>query len=74
MSLNVKNTYNKHHPLQPLHDMVKYHSFNINEELECHLLDALARVADKNNIDINHLNHLFPAILRMLKSDSEWAK
>lgn len=41
---------------------------------EAVLANALAHVATDNGMDANDLKHLFPAILRMMKSNSEWAK
>ena len=41
---------------------------------ECELVDAMAVVAEQNGFTANDLQHLFPAVLRMLKSNSVWAK
>lgn len=41
---------------------------------EANLADALARVGSRNGLTVNDFQHLFPAILRMLKSSSEWTK
>jgi len=43
-------------------------------EMEANLLDAIAHVGSANGLTANDYNHLFPAILRMLKSNSAWAK
>jgi hypothetical protein len=31
-------------------------------------------VAEENGMNVNDISHLFPGILRMLKSTSEWAQ
>ena len=41
---------------------------------EANLLDALAYVGQENGMTGGELLNLFPAILRMLKSNSDWAK
>jgi hypothetical protein len=43
-------------------------------EREANLADAVARVAADNGLSSNDVQYLFPAILRMLKSTSKWAK
>lgn len=54
--------------------MVYNWGFNEGEEEEARLCNAMAEVAKKNGLDGNDLTHLFPAVLRMLKSDIEWSK
>lgn len=34
----------------------------------------MAKVAEKQGLNANDMHALFPAVLRMLKSKSEWAK
>lgn len=63
-------TYNEHEKTTPGEESESY----IQATLEANLADAMARVAEINGVDINTLQHLFPAVLRMLKSDSRWAK
>ena len=58
----------------PAHPMVSNCVFTDNEEEEATLLNSIAVVAEKNGLSRNDLSHLFPAILRMLKSDIEWSK
>lgn len=44
-------------------------------ELEAHLADAVIRYGETNGMTINELQHIFPAILRMLKeTNSPWSK
>jgi hypothetical protein len=67
----------------PNHEFVKswvfgYTENHESEELQAmkdaNLADAIARVAASNGLTRNDVMNLFPAILRMLKSESEWAK
>lgn len=67
----------------PNHDFVKNWVFefekgNESDELraikEANLADAMARVGALNGISRNDLQHLFPAVLRMLRSNSDWTK
>ena len=60
--------------ISPTHAMVKNWSFNLGEEEEANLADAMAKVGSKNGISTNDLNHLFPAVLRMLKNESSWTE
>ena len=41
---------------------------------EANLADAVSRVAEANGMNNNEVHQLFPAILRMLKSKSDWTK
>jgi len=58
----------------PANGMVKNWLFQEDEKDEATLAYAMAVVAEKNGISSNNLQHLFPAVLRMLKSDIDWAK
>jgi len=58
----------------PANWMVKNWLFQEDEKDEATLAHAMAIVAEKNGMSSNDLQHLFPAILRMLKSDIDWAK
>ena len=58
----------------PANWMVKNWLFQEDEKDEATLAHAMAVVAEKNGMSSNDLQHLFPAVLRMLKSDIEWAK
>lgn len=48
--------------------------FPLEEEAEADLVNAIAAVAKKNGLSNNDMPHVFPYILRMLKSNSIWAK
>jgi len=58
----------------PANWMVKNWIFKEDEKDEATLAHAMAIVAEKNGMSSNDLQHLFPAVLRMLKSDIDWAK
>lgn len=58
----------------PTHKMVSNWLFTENEHDEATLAQAIAVIAEKNEVSANNLQHLFPAILRMLKSDIPWSK
>jgi len=58
----------------PAHPMVKNWLFTESEHDEATLANSIAIVAEKNGVSKNDLHHLFPAILRMLKSDIQWSK
>ena len=58
----------------PAHDMVKNWLFTEDTEYEANLANAMAMVAEKNGMDANDMQHLFPAVWRMLKNDSAWSK
>ena len=57
----------------PAHKMVENWAFPESDESEAILCHHLAVVAEKNGLNTNELHHLFPAILRMLRSDVIWA-
>ena len=57
----------------PAHPIVKEWMFTDQEYDEAAFLHFMAIIAEKYGMDGNHLMHLFPAILRMLGSKSEWA-
>lgn len=59
--------------IYPIHPMVKNWRFEDGEEAEATLCHDMAVVAEKNGLSSNDLMHLFPASLRMLKSESKWA-
>lgn len=60
--------------VSPAHWMVKNWLFTEDEHAEATLAQAMAVVAEKNGMNANDLSHLFPALLRTLKSKSEWAQ
>lgn len=58
----------------PAHDMVKNWLFTEDTEEEANLANAMAIVAEKSGMTVNDLQHIFPAVLRMLKNDTAWSK
>jgi hypothetical protein len=58
----------------PTHWMVNNWLFKEGEEEEAKLAHCMALVAEKNGMSANDLHHLFPAVLRMLKSEIPWSK
>ncbi len=58
----------------PVHPMVQHWMFTEDTEAEAMLAHQMAVVAEKNGMTANDLQHIFPAVLRMLKNDSAWAK
>ena len=58
----------------PTHPMVRYWLFTEDTEDEAILAHQMAVIAEKNGMTSNELRSLFPAVLRMLKSEIEWAK
>lgn len=57
----------------PAHKMVDHWLFDEATEDEAKLANYMAIVAEKNGLSANDLQHLFPAVLRMLKSEIDWA-
>jgi uncharacterized protein (DUF2267 family) len=66
--------------IHPKHKFIKNWAFNDSckdesyNEKEANLADAMARIAEANGMNVNDMHHSLPAVLRMLKSDSNWAK
>ena len=60
--------------ISPNSKLVKNWVFTSKEEAEALLASSMALVAEKNEMSANDLMHLFPAVLRMLKSNSMWSK
>lgn len=58
----------------PCSELVKNWVFPPQEVDEAILANAMADIAKKNGMDTNDLQGLFPAVLRMLKSNTSWAK
>lgn len=58
----------------PANKLVKNWLFQENEKDEAVLANSLAVVAEKNGMSANDLMHLFPYVLRMVKSDIDWSK
>jgi len=60
--------------VSPAHTAIRHWVFTEEEHAEATLAQAMAVVAEKNGVSANDLTHLFPAVLRMLKSEIEWSK
>ena len=58
----------------PTHEMVQHWRFTEDTEAEAKLAHQMAVVAEKSGMTANDLQHIFPAVLRMLKNNSEWSK
>ncbi len=62
----------------PIYEQVEqkdiYKRSEIEATLEANLADAMARVAEIYGTSTNELQHIFPSVLRMLRSDSVWSK
>ena len=58
----------------PANEMVKNWLFTEDTEKEATLANAMAIVAAKGGLTANDLQHIFPAVLRMLKNDTVWSK
>ena len=58
----------------PANSLISNWQFNSKEEAEAILANAIAEVADKNGLGVNDIHHIFPLVLRMLKSKSVWAQ
>lgn len=60
--------------IYPANKLVNNWLFKEDEHDEALLAHFMANVAEKNGMSANDMNHLFPYVLRMLKSDIEWSK
>lgn len=58
----------------PAHPMVNNWLFDENEHDEAILANSMAVIAEKNGMTANDMMHLFPYVLRMLKSEIRWSK
>lgn len=58
----------------PNNTMVSHWLFTEDTEQEAMLANQMAIIAEKNGMNTNDLQHLFPAVLRMLKSNINWSK
>ena len=58
----------------PAHSMIQHWRFSEETEEEACLANSMAIIAEKNGLTVNDLQHLFPAVLRMLKNNSNWSK
>jgi hypothetical protein len=71
----LKFKYNKGvREIYPAHKYVKNWLFEDGEESEATLANCMADLAEKNGVSVNQLQHLFPAVLRMLENKSSWTK
>jgi hypothetical protein len=75
----ISDSYN----VFPNHRFVKswYFSANVKNEEECEIeelhaefANAMAKLGEKLGLDTNDIRHMFPMVLRMMKSNSEWSK
>lgn len=57
----------------PSHQFVNNWLFQEDEKDEASLAHYVAKVAEKNGMSANDIHHIYPAILRMLRSNIEWA-
>lgn len=58
----------------PANKMISNWLFTDSTEEEAVLANSMAIVAEKSGMNANDLQHLFPAVLRMLKNESNWSK
>jgi len=58
----------------PANNLAKNWRFDEGEEDEASLAHFMAVVAEKNGLSGNDLNHIFPVVLRILKSEIPWSK
>ena len=70
----IRDRHSKQNKLYPTHKMINYWVFNEQEQDEAALANYMAAIAAKSGMDANDLQYLFPAVLRMLKSECTWAK
>ena len=72
--LNYKYDGKGRKEIFPAHDRIKHWLFTEETEDEALLANYMARIAEKSGMNVNDLRHIFPAVLRMLKNNSEWSK
>lgn len=60
--------------VHPVNELVKNWVFKEDEHDEATLAHFMGKIAKKNGLSANDMMHLYPYVLRMLKSDIEWAK
>ena len=49
-------------------------NWRFSNESKAGFVNYMAAIAEENGMSANDLHHLVPAILRMLKSQTEWAE
>jgi hypothetical protein len=75
IKLNTRTEYDKGVAfIHPSHKAVQHWRFEANQAHEAHFADAVMRLAGNNGMSVNDVQHLFPAMLRMLKSNIQWSK
>lgn len=71
----LKFKYNKgKQEVFPENNLVKNWLFDENEHDEAALAHFMGKVAEKNGLSANDISHLYPYVLRMLKSEIPWSK
>lgn len=60
--------------VKPVNGLVKNWLFTEKEHDEATLAHYMGKIAEKNGMSANDIMHLYPYVLRMLKSNIEWAK
>jgi hypothetical protein len=65
--------HNKKEYINPVNPMISHWRFNEDEEDEARLANQLAVLSEKSGMTVNDLQHIFPAILRMIKNTSAWS-
>lgn len=60
--------------VHPAHKFVKPFCFTMDETDEACLAHYMAVVAEKNGMSANDMSHVFPYVLRMLKSNIDWSR
>lgn len=60
--------------IYPANGLAKNWVFTETEEKEALLANSIAEVAEQNGLTTNDIMHMYPLILRMLKSDIQWSK
>lgn len=58
---------------QNLHYFIEKMVFEEQEADEQMLANYIAIIGEKNGLSCNDIRHIFPLILRMLKSQSNWS-
>ena len=58
----------------PENNLVKNWLFDENEHDEAALAHFMGKIGEKNGLNANDMSHLFPYVLRMLKSEIPWSK
>ena len=71
LKYKYKNGKREVYPANPI---VANWVFTEETEDEAMLAHYMAAVAQKNGLTANDMQHLFPAVLRMLKSKINWAE